>query len=344
MPGGGKKFDAIKQLMESLPSKGVSHAGVINSLESLAGSGATGLAGMLAGYLTGHNPIISGLLGMVGKTLARDVPDAARLGLLKFLGSDVPVKAEGFKAMVDYIHHASEGHNLVTKGVANIFKAGREVLPQSAMPTAAALKNLDKALKVAQTDPDSLMQTGGDIGHYMPDHNMRLAQTATMAVNYVNNQRPNTSPQAPLDKEFPINSTDKARFNRILTIAQQPLVVLDGIQKGTITPHDVATIQNMYPDLYAGLQEKITNQMITVVSKKDVIPYTTRMGLSIFLAQPMDSTMMPASISSAQPLPPPPPPDQQAPPPKHAMEGIDKLPKSYQTQGQSLESRKNRTH
>jgi hypothetical protein len=74
--------------------------------------------------------------------------------------------------------------------------------------------------------------------------------------------------------------------------------------------------------------------MTESLSKGKSIPYKTRIGLSMFMAQPLDSTMTPGAILSAQPQPAPPPQPQG----KEKGSSLAKLPKSYQTPGQAAES------
>ena len=78
-------------------------------------------------------------------------------------------------------------------------------------------------------------------------------------------------------------------------------MVLEKIQKGTINSQDIKHLSNMYPSLYENLQQKVYNELFENIKKQETIPYQTRMGLSLFLGQPLDSTMMPQSIMALQP-------------------------------------------
>ncbi len=80
--------------------------------------------------------------------------------------------------------------------------------------------------------------------------------------------------------------------------------------------------------------------MINAVNDETVIPYKTRIGLSMFLAQPMDSTMTPSGIMAAQPKAPQQAPQAGTPQSNgpHSMKNINKLATSYLTPTQARES------
>ena len=77
------------------------------------------------------------------------------------------------------------------------------------------------------------------------------------------------------------------------------------------------------------------------IAKGNPIDYKVRLGLSIFLAQPLDSTMNPMSIMAAQPKSSAPMPPQSTPKRgSKSAPALQKLPGMYQTSSQHRESRK----
>lgn len=329
------RVDAIKALVEGLPAK-MNNSGTAKTLDALWNK-VPESAVAIASALAGHNPISGYLIGHAGKLLARDAPDAVRLGLLKFLGSGQKIESEGFKAMVDFAQHTINGENLLAKATKNLFKAGMKVIPESYMPTERDRAKLDKALKNLQANQNSLMEVGGKTSHYLPDHGAAIAQTASNAVNYLNSLRPAEERRMPLDPKPVVNAVQKAKYERALDIAQQPLSVLDRIQKGTILPEDIIAMQQMYPGLYKRVSAKLMDNMINEVSKGVAIPYQTKIGLSLFMGQPLDSTMTPQGIQSAQPAPSQ-PPSQPQPKMKHSTAKLGKMNDMYQTGPQAREA------
>lgn len=260
---------------------------------------------------------------------------AAATAALMYLKAGQPIEAEGFKAMTDYIAHAAKGENLAGAAAKNIFKAGAVVLPANMYPSDKETDKLDRKLQSLQDNPTPLYDVGGKTAHYMPEHGEAIGQTAGNAVQYLNSLRPQVQKPNPLDAGIEPSKQEKAAYRDALTIAEQPLVVMDKIKEGTLVPSDLKHLGTLYPGLYSNLQQKLTHSMIDAVHAETPIPYQTRLGLSMFLAQPLDSTMTPGGIQAAQPQAPqmPPPGGQSAPRGSHAgsMKNITKLPSDYMT-------------
>lgn len=260
-------------------------------MEHGAGESAGAVGGALAGW-PGY---------MIGKHVAGPILDSVMPTLIKpLLGS----AAEGtaFKHALDYVAAFAKGETRINRGVANIFKAGKEVLPSHMLPSEKSRNKLDDQLKELSENQEPMTQVGGKTGHYLPNHGQALSQTAMNALNYINSQRPLEAKVSPLDKKQPIDPLTKQQFNRTLDIAQQPLVVLNHVKEGTLQPKDIEVLNNLYPDLYKKLSSKIITQ-ITNLKSDEIIPYKTKMGMSLFLGKAMDSSMLPQSIVAAQPIP-----------------------------------------
>jgi hypothetical protein len=91
----------------------------------------------------------------------------------------------------------------------------------------------------------------------------------------------------------------------------QPLQILKSIKDGTTTLQDIKTVATIYPQLYQKLTSEMLDAMASHMAKGEDIPYKTRIGLSLFAAQAMDSTLTQQGISAAQPVPPQAPAQQQ---------------------------------
>jgi hypothetical protein len=296
---GASKLEAVQELLASIPEK-IGKSGTPQGLSGwvprMAG-GAIAMATMVAG----HNPITAALVGKLTQILGRDVPDAARLALLKYMGSAQKLDAGGFKAMVDYIQKASRGQKLLADATKNVFTASKMVIPSGVLPTEKKRKRLEKALEEAQLNPDSLINTSDKTGHYLPEHGQSTGMLTASAIQYLNSIRPLPNKKSPLDKEVPVSQQKKTEYQNALNIAEQPLIVFDKIQKGTLTSKDLVTLKTIYPKIYESFSTKLMKQMTDTVAAGKSIPYRNRMGLSLFLGQPLDSTLTPEGIVGAQP-------------------------------------------
>lgn len=231
-----------------------------------------------------------------------------------------------------------KGWKMTAKAVKGVFTAGKDTLPSNVVPLITKREKLAKLVAEHSQNPDKLYQIGDN--NPVDEYNQAFAATSARAVQYLNSLRPNLDPKSPLDAKMPANPAQTAAYNRALDIAQQPLVVLKHIKDGTLQPQDIVTLKTIYPALYNRLSQGLMSQMIDTVNKGETVPYSTRLGLSLFMGQPLDSTMTPQGISSAQPSP-----EQQAQrqmdqgkaPAASSMKGLEKLPQQFRTPSQAAE-------
>lgn len=330
--GIGAFLDSIKNPNYNFSNTGRTGASLLKGMGSTAMSAATALSG--------HGLGVSALVGFLSKTIGSSAPDAVRLALLRFLGSGKPIEAGAFKTMVDYIHHTVKGETLLSNAAKNIFKAGTEVIPAHMMPTESDRNKISKVMENVNKDPTSMNNVGGKTGYYLPTHQGVIAQTAANSVRYLAMQKPNIDRASPLDSQRMVSPLEKAQYARTTNLMQQPLLVFKHIQDGTLTPGDVATVKANYPGFYDRSVQKLNQNMTTALSKGATIPYKTKMGLSLYMGQALDSTMQPASIVAAQPMPAQAQPQtamQPASNPKRSTSSLSKMPKMYRTAGQSAE-------
>lgn len=333
------RVNAIGKMLEQFDSMPHNFSNTARTMDKLFKDVPSSVVAM-ATMLMGHNPVMAVVLGKLTGYMAKDVPDAARLALLKFMGSDKPINAAGFKAMVDMIHSTTKGENAITKATKNVFKAEAAIIPEHMRPSDSDRTKLDKALQKAQTNPENLINSSQDASHYLPEYGAAIGQITANASNYINSKRPNANKTAPLDSDIKPSNAQKSEFNRTLDLAQQPLVILDSIKSGNVTPQDVITVKMLYPDLYNRLAQKLTSNISAQVDKGETVPYKTRLGLSMFLGTPLDSTMSPQGILGAQPVPRQAPQGgQQGSNVKKGTSTLTKMPKSYQTSDQAAEAR-----
>lgn len=334
---GQGQLEAVKELMKALPSK-MNTSGTAKTLDALW-SKIPASAVAMAQLAFGHNPILALPLAYLTNLVGREVPDAARLAMLRFLGSEGKVSASGFKAAADFIQNAIKGESLINKSVKSVFKAGSQVLPQAVLPTTQRIDRLNKRLLYLQKNIDPLMDTGGDVPHYLPETGTILAQRGGSAVQYLNSLRPEPKQISPLDRPLPPTEDQKMNFKNALEIAEQPLVVMDKIKSGTLTEHDMVHLNNLYPALVQKFRGQLTANLMEAAEKGTYVPYKTRMGLSLFLGQPLDSTMLPESIQAAQLSEFTAAPSQQsgqpAAPIKHKTAALNKLAPMYATGSQA---------
>lgn len=282
-------------LAELTPGAKLADAVVKKGLSRLVGES----AGIGIGAAVGHS-MGSGFIGaLIGEHALAPFFNSILPSLVKPLLEN-PADGSAFRDAIQMGLNVVKGESLVNKAAKSLFKAGQEVLPESMLPTEKHREKLEKTLKSYQENPMKLTEIEGGGGRYLPNHATALTQTSVNAVNYLNSLRPDVPKQSPLDSDLKPSAAQKAQYDRALDIAENPLVVVHSIKEGTLTPQDLLSLKTMYPSLYGSLQQKLTNEMIQSLSKGNSIPYKTRMGLSLFMGQSLDSTMTPQGILSNQ--------------------------------------------
>ncbi len=335
-----EKLAALEQAVSAMADKTKNHSmsGVVGSrlMSSVMGN-AMGMATALLSHLPG----VGYAVGKAAELASREAGNAADYAMLKFIASNKPISAPGFKATLDLYHNAIKGDQLATKAAKAIFNAGTKVMPDHLVPTDNDRSRLDKQLKKVQADPSVLEGVGKDLNHYSAEHVTPAATSAARTSTYLNSIRPNSAQNSPLDSKLPISADAKAAFNNALDIAHNPLVLMDKIKKGTLNQLDMQHAQAMYPEWVQAQQAKVSHALMDHISKGDVVPYKTRLMVSLFTGQALDSTMTPVGISSAQPTPTPPMQQQTASGSmknKKGSSALTRAPGQYKTASQSAES------
>lgn len=314
-------------------------------------AGKEGVAGLHWGPTAalGHavGSIKSGLAEMVEHTknirelnsLLEGSQKAKDLALNHFSQSQVPVNPSAYKNALDYVRHTVAGNTAVSDAAKNLFEGGRLAAPEMIIrgTDIEQRKKLDERLKVLQQNQSALQDVGGQTGVYMPNHATALTGMATNAVNYINSQRPVVPQGMPLDRKNKPSTQQQSAFNRLLDIANKPLLVMNEVKTGVVTHEDLQHLKALYPALYTKLVNESMNAMNNVMADGKSVPYATRMGLSMLMDQPMDSTMSPKAILAAQPAAKAP---EQPPQTKKGTARLGKVNKLYETQGQAAERRR----
>lgn len=348
----------MKEAFEKNATRGSKH---VNMYGAIVGglAGAVHAMGHTIGIPTGaivgslvdaHGPeLIKSMLdkymtkfGNLNELAKEGAKDSSKTLLSRILGANMSSpNSESFKAGVDYISNIKKGVQATKDTADAIFKSGSTQLIRN-RPTDSDRDKLDNLVTKFQDSPGNLVQymQQSKVGHYLPDHGGSLSKSATAATQYLQQIKPKPFKPSPLDKEIAPSKSDITRYNRALDIANNPLLVLEHAKNGTIQPSDIQDIHSMYPALYQQMCQQVTAAIIRREGNEETIPYKTRLGVSLLLGQALDSSMTPASIIAAQPIPTP-PPQQQSPGGNKGGKSTSKLGKtnsSYQTTTQSAES------
>lgn len=261
---------------------------------------------------------------------------AVEMAGLMALKSGAPIEPTAFKRLVDFAQSTIAGETKLASMSRDVFSTAPLVLASKL--SAPAREKLDEKLKGLAENPNPLFDVGQGVGHYAPDHGSQLAMTTVQAVNYLNSLRPKTSKKNPLDSEPVVNQAQKAAYNRALDIAIDPSILLPAIKNGSISANDIKHIQAINPGFHAAVAAKLQKNLIDHVHGEKNVPYKTRIGLSMWLGQPMDSSLTGETIRATQPkMPHQPGQGQHVGGLKSGLKSLDKLSDQFQTPSQARE-------
>lgn len=293
------------------------------------GSGAGALAG---------NAVLPGLGGaFIGKEVLGPVFGAIIQPIVE-KATNLPAYQQAMK----FGKTVLAGNNQLVNGAKTLFEGGVKTIPEHLYADNKKVEQLDDHLKDYEKNPQKLLNVAGNLDHYAPAHSQALAKTAAGAVNYLNSIRPKPVQLAPLDSKIEPTKAEKLDYERKLSIAQNPLMALHHIKNGTLLPSDVDTLKTVYPAYYNKMSQEITNAMTDHLSNDGSVPYKLRQSLSLFLGQPLDSTLTPQSIQAVQAMYASKAPQSQNQPQNKTKKGTSKLNKfadNLQTPGQAAEKR-----
>lgn len=232
------------------------------------------------------------LVGSVGKNHLEPILSRLSQPLL-----EKPSDPDAFRGAVDYLHSSAKGKSKLDQE--GIFEKSDH------KPDFKARDRLKERLDEIEQNPDSLLDAGGTLGHYLPQHAQALGATLGNTLNYLKSKKPIVPPSNPLDPPPPRDQLKEDRYNRALDVAQNPHHAFQSIKDGTMTPDDVLSLKSMYPNLHKKMVSQVTEQLIDSQAEGKEVPYKMRLAMATFLEQPLDGTMtsqaMMAIIKSASP-------------------------------------------
>jgi hypothetical protein len=288
---------------------------------------------LTAGYAAG-GPMGALLSRFAAKPLLKTVMPSIINPLLRTATS-----GGGLEAALRGVNAIMRGEALANSAAKALFQVGGQKVLDSLDTPKDKIDRLKDRLTELQQDPSQMLGMGGKLAHYMPGHATAMAQAAQTTLDYLNAQKPLPTRAGMLGREQAPSSSQNANYNRTLQIANQPLVVLKHLSRGSLQPKDVQDLNTMYPALAPRIVQKINSSMIDHVAKGNQVPFKMRAGLSLLMGQPVDSSFTQPAIMAAQqtfvPATPPVMPQGK----QQVKKGTSKLGKQVETAQTPVEAR-----
>lgn len=306
--------------------------------DKLAGKALAEAGGAGIGGTVGHATGIPGA-GFAGTYLGGKLGETILPSMIQPL-LEKGANSRAFQEALAFGQSVMKGDKLLSSSAKAVFQGG-ETIPKHLIPTDETLTKLDDKVKDLGVDQQKMFNVGGNLGHYMPNHAAALSETAMNAVNTINKFRPQVPKRSPLDADAKPSPMQRQAFQRALSVAQQPLVVMKHIKNGTLLPQDVEALKTLYPKYYEKVSRQLVDEMTNHLADKKTVPYKVRQSMSLFLGMPLDSNFTPENIMAAQAvfmkqkMGSPPPGSPAAGKPKGSTKGMSDIANQYRTRDQS---------
>lgn len=139
--------------------------------------------------------------------------------------------------------------------------------------------------------PQNIMTAAAKaIGPTDPDMSINLNNTSNNVINYLYNKMPKspTGP-VPFTAAWQPTPTQLKAFASTVSVAENPFVVLDKLQDGSLNQNHVQTLKALYPSIYSKLVDQIKMEGMKKDAKK--LPYNKKIQLSLLLGEPLDPSL-----------------------------------------------------
>lgn len=256
------------------------------------------LLGGAAGYTIGEKSGLPGA-GYAGLILGGAAGGHLIPGILQGL-LEKPIVAKSFQKAIEFSQAAIKGDKMLSKAAEGVFKAGAQPSLHFTLPNAAKLDKLDKQLEAANNNPQKFQDNSKGLEHYMPGHAAETMSLMGRSAQYLNSIKPKAIQANPMDTKQEPTEGQMNEYRRQLSIAEQPLQIMQHIKDGSLQARDIATLSNVAPAMRDQMIKKLSQQIADYQSEGGQIPYRVKQSLSLFMGTPLDSTMTPAGIQAAQ--------------------------------------------
>lgn len=213
--------------------------------------------------------------------------------------------------------------NKISKGVSNFIK-GKKALKPAALKTLTSnglaydlegdkpkkpktkeqgFKNLQTNL-LNMTDPEKALTylRRGNIEDAAPQTHLASQAVLSSAISFLQQKLPVSysskgALSEMLKKNYKPSTLEMAKFERYLSAIENPLSVLDDLEKGKVSRDSIEAIQAVYPKLYEKIQIEV---MTSIQDSPDMIDYKKRLQLGVLLNIPTDAALVPSNIEALQ--------------------------------------------
>lgn len=166
-------------------------------------------------------------------------------------------------------------------------------------------KNTKKFIENLQQNPEVLQQnlenSFKDLNDINPDLYIQAVSKTSNALSFLASKLP-IDPLAarkinPELSKWKPSDLELRKFERYLAAVDDPMSVLDDMNRGIIAPEGVETLKTVYPRIYQEIYDQMMGQLAEL---QEELPYKQRLQLSIMFGLPTDPSLNPSTLARLQ--------------------------------------------
>lgn len=249
-----------------------------------------GMMDTIAGGMALHNPVIGAAL------------EAANLVFH-------PLEAVNKLAAVEDM--VTKATNMIGSGAKAIFDPSIKALGKTRNPIGRSLsRDQDSNQKMQndysqiQSDPagfaDKLGKSTEQLYNIAPQIAQSLQLSTAKAVHFLSTKLPTKPDNNPFQKPYEPSPTEMAKFERYVNIIEKPTSALNHVKLGTIGPDTMEALQTVYPKLLDQMRQAVNLEATNQAKKGRDLPFQLKQSISMFLGQPISSSLLPQNVMNNQ--------------------------------------------
>ncbi len=316
---------ALRKQQKELKRTLREQAKVADIIDANRASGRGGLSGVLAAMgpsgAAVSGAVLGGAPGMaVGaalNALARPAQTIRTLAAVGHLADKAGLDLDGIVSRVTSVGSAVKSS--AKRGAARTAKAGKKAKPRrKALRSAAARgaaqhtnrrsqEQREKSQRAAMlADPDELTRAIASDMHHLTEAAPGLAgaaaDTVHRAAEFLASKLPPETVDPISGSKRIVDEGTRDKFDRYYEAVTEPVEALKRLENGTFTVEHSEAIREVWPALYADMQEKVMEGMQAAADRGEVLPFSRRISLGILFQLPTDPSMEPGMQARLQAL------------------------------------------
>lgn len=236
-------------------------------------------------------------------TTARDAAIKAGFGGLDLSAKDAP-KTVALSKLHTFL---KKTENTIKSGSSAIFdarvpRAGAMIAPQllDEKEYHKFMEKVNRTVGDPMNTHSMLENSSRGIQPYAPNTTFAVQRKVITAAAFLQAKAPKPLSSKVLSPQYKPSKSELSKFNRYYETVKKPTGVLKKIKTGMVLPEDMETLKAVYPQLLEAMQGAVMEQLAQHLADGKDLPYRTKLGLSVFLEQPLVSSLEQQSIAMNQ--------------------------------------------